>query len=120
MRRVTTIILTLAFVSSLSLSFALAESYGFLTTTTSSVGDVDLEPGRYQLQLNSTNTFANIYDGERLVVRTKVNVLGLQDELSNTLLTNRDGQVMEFRSRSERIVFVTEESNKTLASRETP
>lgn len=119
MRRTTAIILTIAFVGALSLTFTMAESYTFETRAITKVADVDLEPGRYQLQLNSTKTSADIYDGKRLVVRAKVSVSKLQDELPSSLRTNRHGEVVEFRSRTEKIVFLTEKSGKTLASTET-
>ncbi len=116
MRRTTTIILTLALVSALSLTLALAESYNFQTQTVTKIGSVDLEPGRYKLQLNSTKTTAEIYDGRRLVARSKVDVTKLQDGIPSALLTNRNGELVEFRSRDERIVFVSESPNKALAS----
>lgn len=118
MRRTTAIIVTIAFVGALSLTFTMAESYTFETRAITRVADVDLEPGRYQLQLNSTKTSVDIYDGKRLVVKAKVSVSELQDELPNSLRTNRDGEVVEFRSRTEKIVFLGENSGKALASTE--
>ncbi len=120
MRRTTTIILTLALVSALSLTLALAESYSFQTQTVTKIGDIDLEPGRYELRLNSTKTTAEFYDGRRLVARVKITVTRLKDGTKNALLTNRNGELVEFRSRDEKIVFLSENPNKTLASAEKP
>jgi len=120
MRRTTTIILTLALVSALSLTLALAESYNFQTNSVTKVGGVDLDPGRYKLQINSTKTTAEIYDGRRLVARTNISVTRLQEGTPFALLTNRDSEIVEFRSRDERILFVNEDANKALASAEKP
>ena len=120
MRRTTTIILTLAFVSALSLTLALAESHSIKTTGVIKIGDVSLEPGRYELRLNSTKTTAELYDGGRLVARSKITVARLQGGTRHALLTNSKGEVLEFRSGYEKIVFVSENSNKALASARKP
>ena len=120
MRRTTTIILTLAMVSALSLTLALAESYTLQTQKVTKLGDVNLEPGRYELRINSTKSHAELYDRGRLVARSKITVARLQDGTPYALLTNRNGEMVEFRSQDEKIVFVNENSNQTLAAAAKP
>jgi hypothetical protein len=102
------------------MTLALAESYTIRTNGAIKIGEANLEPGRYELRLNATKTRAELYDGNHLVATSRITVSRLEEGNRYALLTNRNSEVLEFRSGAEKIVFVSEDPNRAIASTRNP
>jgi hypothetical protein len=88
----------------------LAKSYRFELPRDTVLNGVSLNAGVYKLEVNSTQTKAEIYGRGRLAVSARVEVKPLGSATGETVLINKHGAIAEYRSNRERIRFVSEDS----------
>jgi len=109
-RKVHTKVLVLFFVSCLTLFPLLGKTYRFELVKTTALNGVDLRAGIYTLEINSTQTRAEIYNRGKLAVTAQVEVKPLGNSTRETVLIGRDGTLSEYRSSREKILFVNASS----------
>ena len=71
---------------------------------TAVVNGVELKPGQYRLSVTDEKT-AEIHRGNSLLVTAEVEVLPLENGMSNSVRQMRDGTLLEVRLKGERILF---------------
>ncbi len=113
MRKMHSKILFLVLVGFMNLYPLLGKSYRFELAKTTALNGVELRAGMYKLELNSTQTKAEIYENGKLAVTARVNVQPLGNSTRDTVLIGKDGTLSEYRSSKEKIRFIDESSQRS-------
>jgi hypothetical protein len=100
-------ILVVTAVSLMTLFPLFGKTYQFELPRATALNGVSLGPGVYKLELNSTRTKAEIFSRGKLAVATQVEVKPLGSATRDTVLIGKTGDLSEYRSSHERILFLS-------------
>ena len=86
-------------------SALLAKTHRVEFLNTAVINGVELEPGKYKVEINGEN-MAEIYDGKELLTKVKVEIQPIGRSTPNSISQKADGTVTEIRLKDEKVVLI--------------
>jgi hypothetical protein len=104
-RKMLYLVIVLVLSAGLVMASAVGKTHRVEFATKAIINGVELEPGQYRMKVDEADV-AEFYSGRTLVAKAKVEIQPIGSAVPNSVSQRVDGQVVEIRLRSERVVLV--------------